>query len=358
MEHGLRESRIQTVCLLILCAIAVAASLYWLRPVMIPLVLAVFFSLCLSMMAEVLTLRFKFPKVLAMGTTLLIASLFFLLLVTLISSSVRQLANQAGAYQDSLNTIVENIIHKLPLERLGLSKETNRVEGEEPLKPTIADLSAMMKMPLDTIGSLLLSTTNTLLELLQKSVLVLIFVFFLMIGQRTDAAQGPGVLAEIQTRIKRYLLTKAAASAVTGLLVGSILSLLNVDLAIVFGLSAFLLNFIPSIGSIIATLLPLPIILISPENSDTTLILAMLLPGSVQLLIGNFLEPKIQGDSLDLHPVTILVALIFWGMLWGAVGMFLAIPMTAILKILMEPYTYTRPFAQLMAGKFESWDLT
>ena len=79
--------------------------------------------------------------------------------------------------------------------------------------------------------------------------------------------------------------------------------------------------------------------------------------GQSHVSVGNFLEPKIQGDSLDLHPVTILVALIFWGMLWGIVGMFLAVPMTAILKILMEPYTYTRPFAQLMAGKFERWQL-
>ncbi len=178
MENGLRESRIQTVCLLILCAVVVAASLYWLRPVMIPLVLAVFISLCLSMMAEVLTQRFKFPKVLAMGTTLLMASLFFFLVVTLISSSVRQLASQAGAYQDSLNTIVENAIDKLPLERLGLSPEPpDGQNGDEPLKPTISDLSAMMKMPLDTIGSMLLSTTNTLLELIQKSILAVTMLF-------------------------------------------------------------------------------------------------------------------------------------------------------------------------------------
>ena len=73
--------------------------------------------------------------------------------------------------------------------------------------------------------------------------------------------------------------------------------------------------------------------------------------GFIVVVIGNLIEPKIMGDNLELHPVVILSALIFWGMLWGVVGMFLAVPMTAILSILLARWEYTKPLADLLAGK-------
>ena len=83
----------------------------------------------------------------------------------------------------------------------------------------------------------------------------------------------------------------------------------------------------------------------------TILALAILLPGSVQMFIGNVIEPKMLGDSLDLHPITVLLSLIFWGMLWGIPGMLLAAPITAVLKILSENLEITAPVARLLSGK-------
>ena len=114
---------------------------------------------------------------------------------------------------------------------------------------------------------------------------------------------------------------------------------------------AFFLNFVPNVGSIVAIFLPLPIILISPDLDMTILALAILLPGSVQMFIGNVIEPKMLGDSLDLHPITVLLSLIFWGMLWGIPGMLLAAPITAVLKILSENLEITAPVARLLSGK-------
>ena len=148
---------------------------------------------------------------------------------------------------------------------------------------------------------------------------------------------------DIDQRIKRYLLIKVGLSAVTGILVGGCLAVLGVELALVFGVLAFVLNFIPSVGSIIATLLPLPLVLVNPEHGTLTIALAMALPGLVQLVVGNIIEPKMMGDSLELHPITILLALIFWGMLWGIPGMLLAAPMTAVLRILLSALEITRP---------------
>ena len=111
----------------------------------------------------------------------------------------------------------------------------------------------------------------------------------------------------------------------------------------------FLLNFIPNIGSAVAMLLPVPVVLLTGEISVTTKIVALGLPALVQFLVGNVLEPKWMGSSLDLNPIVILLALIFWGVLWGPVGMLLSVPITAVLKILLQRLPYTRPVADLLA---------
>ena len=129
------------------------------------------------------------------------------------------------------------------------------------------------------------------------------------------------------------------------------LSILGIDLALAFGIFAFLLNFIPSLGSVVATFLPLPIVLVTEDMTLATGIMAIAIPGAIQFSVGNVIEPKVMGKSLELHPVTILVALIFWGTLWGVVGMFLAVPITAVLRILLGRLEVTRPAAALLEGR-------
>jgi AI-2 transport protein TqsA len=78
------------------------------------------------------------------------------------------------------------------------------------------------------------------------------------------------------------------------------------------------------------------------------------LPGLLQFGIGNVLEPKMMGDSLDLHPIVVLLTLILWGMLWGVAGMLLATPITAVMKIMFEASPDTRAFAEILAGRLPS----
>ena len=136
----------------------------------------------------------------------------------------------------------------------------------------------------------------------------------------------------------------------TGLLTGVILALFGLDLALVFGVLAFFLNFIPSVGSIVATLLPIPMAMV---QFDGFWMIAgiVLVPGAIQMTIGSGIEPVLMGEGLDLHPVTILLALVFWGLIWGVVGMFLAAPITAVLRIVLDRFETTRPIAGLLAGR-------
>jgi AI-2 transport protein TqsA len=186
---------------------------------------------------------------------------------------------------------------------------------------------------------------------ISNSLLVVIFMIFMIAGQGLQKAPTGSLWWEVETRIKRYLLTMLLTSGVTGVLVGLVLEILGVKAGWMFGFLAFLLNFIPNIGSIIATILPLPVALIDPELGLASKILVLAIPGGIQFVIGSIIQPKLMGGSLDLHPIVVLLSLIFFGTIWGIIGMFLAVPITAVVKILLERFGYTRAIAELIAGK-------
>jgi len=336
MDASNYEQRFQTICLFILSTVAVAFALFWLRPVMLPFILALFFTLVLTPLIDIQMKYVKMPRPLALIVTLTLGIVLLSIFVILVSASVNQLAVNADSYQAQIQQMLDNVTTKLKLERFG-------VDAQSLLKPYIKDLG-------ENVGGMVVRTINAIVKIFSQGTLVLIFMIFLLLGQSRKGQPPVSFWAESVGPIKRYIAAKVFFSAITGILVGSILTILGVDLALVFGLFAFLLNFIPSVGSIIATLLPLPVVLVSPELSTLSIVLAIALPGAVQFTIGNVIEPKIIGDSLKIHPVVILMALIFWGMIWGIVGMLLAVPLTAMMKIIFEKSDLTKPMADLLSG--------
>jgi AI-2 transport protein TqsA len=316
------EQRVQTVCLLLLTTAVMAASLYWLRPVMIPFVMALLFALILSPLVDLQMRYLRAPRAVALIGTLLLGFLALLFVGAVVSDSVNQLSGNVQAYKEHLDSVLQSAAQRLPLERFGI--DPNR------------SLGSLVEVPVQTVGGVLLGTTNAILDVLSRGLLVLIFLLFLLTGEGFSRRSEETTSGQVAVQIKRYVLAQAVISAATGLLVGASLALLGVPLALLFGFLAFLLNFIPTIGSIVATLLPLPMVLISPDATLTTVLLVLAIPGLIQFTIGNVIAPKVMGDALDLHPVTILLALIFWGMLWGIPGALLATPITAIMKLMLR----------------------
>jgi predicted PurR-regulated permease PerM len=141
-----------------------------------------------------------------------------------------------------------------------------------------------------------------------------------------------GTFKNITQQIQGYIAAKFLISLLTGSLVGVILWLFGVDFAIVWAVLTFLLNFIPNIGSVIAVILPALMTLVQFESFGYTLLVSLIIVG-VQNIIGNIIEPKIMGNRLGLNPLVILLSLLVWGYIWGIVGMFLSVPLTAIVKI-------------------------
>ena len=159
------------------------------------------------------------------------------------------------------------------------------------------------------------------------------------------------VLKTVDSHVRQYLVTKTLISLGTGALTWLVLFLLGVDFALVFGFIAFVLNYIPNIGSSIAVIFPFILTLLQFETLAIPMGVLIGL-GGTQLIMGNVVEPRIMGYSLNLSPLLILVSLIFWGWLWGIWGMVLAVPLMATIKIVFENLEHMKPVGKLMNGPF------
>lgn len=142
-------------------------------------------------------------------------------------------------------------------------------------------------------------------------------------------------LNTITEQIQKYIISKISVNLLAGIFVWFFLYLLNIDFPIMWGLLTFFLNFIPSIGSAIALIMPTLMAIIQYESWSYTLLIAGGLAG-IQTLFFNLLEPQLIGRRLNLNPVAILLSVLIWGYIWGVLGMLLAVPLTAIIKIIIS----------------------
>ncbi len=159
-------------------------------------------------------------------------------------------------------------------------------------------------------------------------------------------------ILNINTQLQSYIVIKTILSLVTGLITTIILLAYGIDFAYMWGFLTFVLNFIPNIGSTIATLCPIIIGLLQYGFGFTIISMAVLLL-LIQNVIGNIAEPHFLGLRMDLSPVFVLFSLIFWGWVWGIVGMFLAVPISASIKILFSNIEPLKPIAILLGSKSE-----
>ena len=378
MEAHKRDTHTQISCLLILTAIGVTYMLKVFATVLIPFVLAIFLTYCLTPFVDMQIRWMKCPRFLAIITTILIGVVILFLVALLVSAAVGEMTENKEAYQDQLDAISEKVVSALHLEKyLGIEEpnelagsklldkselpvESKQLDGQQPpveskqLKETEPLGKKLFSIPAATVKTIFTEVINSIMSIISNGLLVIIFMIFMLSGKRASSTPSGGVRGEIENSIKRYSITLVLTSGVTGLLVGLTFTILGVDFAWMFGFLAFLLNFIPSIGSIVATILPIPVIILSPELSVPARILAIVIPTVIQFGIGNLLQPRLMGKSLNLHPVTVLLSLMFFGVIWGVVGMLMATPITAVLRMLFEKFEYTRQFAMIMAGDLES----
>lgn len=191
--------------------------------------------------------------------------------------------------------------------------------------------------------------------------LVLLYVVFFLIEQgafgRKMAALGlplqetnrlSVVLKEVNGAMRTYLGVKTFTSMLTALLSWIVFYFVGVDYALFWAFLVFLFNYVPTIGSITATLLPGFLALVQFDTLTPFLVIIIGVT-AIQLLVGNILEPRLMGDNLNISPLVVVLSLILWSMLWGVIGMLLSVPITVAIIIICAQFETTRTVAVLLS---------
>lgn len=335
-------NKVVTASLLIVVIFIAGLVLKLAKPVLFPFFLAIFLSFILSPALDLLS-RLRVPRAISVVFLIIVAFSIIYLLGMLFYSSGKSFASEFPKYGQKISSILASLQEKFKLTGL----ERNPLEWLD-------------QLDINKLGGFLLSSIGTFFTFISNLFLIFIFLVFILAGRgRTRAkikssfnsrrsAKIIDVIQNIDSQIQKYLAIKTVVSFFTGVMATVVLIIFGVDFAIVFGFLTFLLNYIPNIGSIIATALPVFIAIFQFETLWPAFWILIVLM-AIQMTMGNFVEPRLMGEGLGLSPLVVLFSLFFWGWLWGIPGMILAVPISAIIKIVCNNVPPLQSVAALMS---------
>lgn len=347
-SHSISKFNVTEAASWLLVIILATFILRTLNFLFIPLCFAILFCYALGIPLDFLK-RFHLPGfvriILVVGVVLLLIFILGKLVVLNVADFQARLPEYEEKFWDYANIL---------LSRFDISRE----QANE----AIQSFFSKIKQNQFSFGSLVKSFSGSFFSFLGNLMWVLLFMAFILaeresftrrlISQLGPDDSGPILesIDKINRSVQHYLGLKTLISFLTGALVTIVLGVAGVDFALLWGVLTFVLNFIPTIGSIVAILPPITITLFQSGSIGKTLIITVLLM-SIQFTVGNVLEPKMMGKGLNLSPLVVLFSLIFWGWLWGIPGMLLSVPLTAAIRIAMEQIDATKTVAVLISSK-------
>ncbi|MBN2780071.1 MAG: AI-2E family transporter [Alphaproteobacteria bacterium] len=263
-----------------------------------------------------------------------------------IQNNLSEIIAASPAYQTKLQSVLGNIFAMLP--------------GDAPI--TTEEIMSHIKLP-----ELFKAVAANMTAIVQTLFMIVLFALFMSMEKNTVKAKlqalfpkpknrerADKVLKNLDHKIRIFFTVKTFVSLSTGLLSYLVMKSIGLDFASFWAVMIFFLNYIPTFGSIIGTFLPTLMALIQFESM--TPVLGILIGiGTLQVLIGNILEPRVMGRSLNLSPFVMIVSLMVWGALWGVIGMFVCVPLMVMLMLILSEFESTRPIAILMSqdGKLD-----
>ncbi|MDA7848232.1 AI-2E family transporter [Sulfurospirillum sp.] len=308
--------------------------------IVIPFLLSIFIA-TVSAPAIFWLEKLKFPRILAFLSVLSFVIFILFGFGYILSTSVDSFLSNTPQYTAKIMELVGSF--KDVLDKFGIA--TSR-----------ADLEAMFDPSgfLNFAGGFLKSFSTVL----SKSFIIFLGVTFMLfetsslrtkmylLSQQDEAHDNP--FEKFSKKLNSYLAIKTIISLITGLIVTLGLTVIGVDFALLLGVIAFLLNYIPSIGSVIAAIPAVLVALVGLDMSSVIWVIALYL--TVNIVMGNVIEPRYMGKGLGLSVVVIFFSLIFWGWVLGSVGMFLAVPLSMTIKIAFESNPSTQAIAMLLSS--------
>lgn len=335
--------RSQRAALWVIATGVIAAGLYFLRDPLTQFALAMILWLSIDGFSRALQARVKIlPKVLALPVAILVVLGLVTLIVYVIARNIGALATNAAGYEARLDQVAAQVW------------SAARMSGPA---PTISDLINRVDP-----GVIVADIAGGVRAIASDTIFILIFLGFLFAAAQTisrkldfifpvaeDRERTREVLARIRISMERYLWVQTVVSLIITALTYVTLRVIGLDNALFWSFLIFFLNYIPTIGSIVATVLPTAFALAQFPTLGPVLAVAVGV-GVWQFVVGNFLQPRMTGESLNLSAVVVLLALAIWGLIWGIAGAFLAAPLTVMLMIVLAQFPSTRWIAILLSA--------
>jgi predicted PurR-regulated permease PerM len=293
--------------------------------VVLPFLIAIFLAMISLPLLNWLQAK-RIPRPLAVGVTIFLALAALSAVAIVLGSSIRRFTDQVPKYKARLAVIFADLIDYLGEQGFELS---------DPLAADLIDPGRAFDLITGTLRGTAAVLSNLLLVLL-----AVIFILFEAAGfpDKLRAAFGHRESSErfnnIRYEVQQYLGIKTLISMTTGGIVAAAMALIGVDFPLLWGLLAFMLNYIPAFGSILAAIPPV-LLAIVQFGFGRALVVALVFL-AINITFGNFLEPYLLGRRFGLSMLVVFTSLLFWGWVWGPVGMLLSVPLTMIVKIMLE----------------------
>lgn len=345
-----RPSSLMMVLLGIIALVLVCAALREARAVIIPLVFAWMLAQLMSPMIVFFAKR-RVPTGLAISFALTVLLFIVYWTTAFVSVSAASFLKRLPEHKQQVSVIVGDLI-SWTSSRFGTL--SNEAINQEIRKELLAMLGAMMQFMGDMVGALT--------KILANLILIFIILAFMLLGRpygdmKVKQAFAPAtaervgkILGTISRQLSHYLSMQFLISLATGLLVWLVCRLVKLEAAPTWGALAFFLNFIPTIGSILAGVPPVLLALLQFYPSVGPAIMILVSVVIINQVLGNIVAPKVMGDQLNLSPVAILLSVLFWGWLWGIAGAFLSVVIACSIKIVCENIPLLHPVSVMMAS--------
>lgn len=320
------------------CFVVVVQGLKVAAPVLLPFALAMFLAI-LSLPLMWGLKRRGFPDWLAITLCVLVNVAVVGAVLLLASQSIREFQTELPKYRQQLAAMGHGTLS-------WLADRGVPVNPSAPLE--LIDLGAVLDFAHGTVGRVAILVTDGFLVLI---IMIFILAEATVLGDKLRALAGrrgfdPERLSKIVREVQQYLGIKTGVSLATGTLAGAWVAMLGLDLPVLWGLVAFVMNYIPTLGWVIGLLPPLLLGLFGGLGKGLLVATGYI---AIHVVLTNFVEPTLLGRKLGLSTLVVVLSLLFWGWVWGPIGMLLSVPLTMMLKIALENTDDLRWVATLLA---------
>lgn len=329
----------------LLLGVIIVLLLIFAEKLLIPFVLAILIWFVIRVLKSLLLklpYTRKFPQwLLTIISSIILLSLLSLM-VSMITSNIQQISSSIPAYEKNINVVAEKINTRLNIDPVKSMTDTIRdFDFSKILSPLFSALTSIF-------GNAFLFLVYLVFILLEEPIFKRKLKAVYRTPEQYDYATE--ILQKIDESINNYIAIKTITSLSTGFLSFFVLYFVGLDAPFFWAFLIFILNYIPNIGSLVATLFPTVFALL--QFGDLTQpILILSIVGSIQLTIGSFVEPRIMGNTLNMSPLVVFLTLVLWGTIWGVVGMLLSVPITVIIILILNEFPETRAVAILLSRR-------